>query len=213
MSHSFRTSFLQVQCTGSRFVVLAYVRKLPSRAHISLLHKWFFGLIQPILYSKKIFTILLWWTIINWDVLCFPSIFDFIHIIHIRSPSPPPQFFLFILGQHLFPHLIFWKTVPLKFSDIVESENFFLGSLHSFCVFWEYSESIKAYIENTANLGLSLCTESSRNTYMRRHKDTQNWGGYLGKYWSKMKFFRSFIFLQDGLDWAKNNISRYFLFK
>ncbi len=32
--------------TGSRYALLAYVRKLPSRAHINLLHKWFFGLIQ-----------------------------------------------------------------------------------------------------------------------------------------------------------------------
>jgi hypothetical protein len=50
---------------------------------------------------------------------------------------------MFILGQYVIPHLIFFRnTVPLKSPDIVESEIFFILILYSFCVFREYAESI-----------------------------------------------------------------------
>ncbi len=45
---------------------------------------------------------------------------------------------LFVQGQYM-PHSIFLKYCPSKSPGIVESENFFLHVLHSFCIFGEFA--------------------------------------------------------------------------
>ncbi len=49
---------------------------------------------------------------------------------------------MFILSKQITPHSIFWNSVPLKSPGIVESENFILRILHSYCVDGEYVERI-----------------------------------------------------------------------
>jgi len=69
----------------------------------------------------------------------------------------------------------------------VESENFFLHILHSFCVFREYAKCIEPFVENLANSGLfevhKIVSEYAERVYMRtwkRRKDIQR-RGYIGK--------------------------------
>ncbi len=69
----------------------------------------------------------------------------------------------------------------------VESENFFLRILHSFCVFQKYAKCIEPFVENMANLGMfevhKIVSEYVERVYMRiwkRRKDIQR-RGYLGK--------------------------------
>jgi hypothetical protein len=87
--------------------------------------KWYFGLIQTIWHRKKGST-LSRWTIINQDVLSFPTFFAIMRILIrtklnlLKDTQKVKQFKLFILSQYLLPFI----PVPLKSPGIVESENF-----------------------------------------------------------------------------------------
>ncbi len=86
------------------------------------------------------------WTIINWDVLYFPSFFAIMHILHLKKKicniTKKYNVELFILDEYLIPGSIFFNSVVFKHPGIVESENFFQRILHSFCIFREYVEFI-----------------------------------------------------------------------